>query len=122
TSILLGAVVASCSHTPLTPSTSAASREPVALRFIDEEKPPCLGMLQNFCKTLYAPGNWGRIEIPLPTETYEIRRGQTANDFSQVYYEYAQSQLRQRDRLPAEFRVALIQRGYFHKLRAYLAR
>lgn len=124
TGFLLGAVVVSCSHTPMTTTyveTPTASDAP-ALRFINEIEPPCLGMVQSFCKSLYAPGNWGRLQIPLPTETYEIRRGQTTNDFTQVYYEYAQSQLRQRDRFPPEFRSALLQRNYFQKLRAYLAR
>ncbi len=124
TGILFGAVIVSCSHTPMNPTYAElpAASEASELRFINEPNPPCLGMAQSFCKSLYAPGNWGRLRIPLPTETYEIRRGQTNNDFSQVYYEYAQSQLRHRERLPAEFRATLIQRAYFQKLRAYLSR
>ncbi len=112
----------SCSHQAVTPPPVVSIEADTPLRFISEERPPCLGMVKNFCKSLYSPSNLGKLEIPLAKERYEIRRGKTDNDFSQVYYEYAQTQLMFRDKLPREFRSILSQRGYFEKLRSYLSR
>lgn len=111
----------SCIHAPPSSKKSAPDAEAV-FRYLSEAKTPCLGMVKNFCQNLYAPGNLGRLEIPLSSEILEVKRGNTENDFSQVYYEYAQTQLRHRDKLPKEFQAVLAQSSYFSKLREYLAR
>lgn len=98
-----------------------AAPDPI-LRVISEERPACLGMLRTFCDNLYAPTNQGTLAISLKGTALEVRKGQTANDFSQVYFEYAETQIRFRERLPADFRSILANLGYFGKLRSYLSR
>lgn len=98
-----------------------SSSEPI-LATLREDKPACLGMVQDFCSTLYAPLYQGKLDIELPSETLQIRRGKTENDFSQIYFEYAQTQIRHRDYLPRAFRQVLNELGYFKKLRQYLSR
>lgn len=119
---LLLIAVAACTHSRISDSPAPTEDAEMPFRFINEDKPPCLGMVKSFCKSLYSPSNLGKLNIPLRNESFEIRRGKTDNDFSQAYYEYAQTQLRFRDQLPREFRAILAQRSYFEKLKAYLAR
>lgn len=92
------------------------------MRQIAEQKPSCLGMVRTFCQNLYRPENQGKMVLPLAPETLEIRKGKTANDFSQAYYEFALSEIHNREQLPKGFRERLVQRNYFRKLREYLSR
>ncbi len=92
------------------------------LRVINEAKPPCLGMVRTFCENLYSPDHRGSLSLPGSGGSLEIRKGNTDNDFSQIYFEYAATQIRFQERLPADFRSLLRRFGYFHKLRTYLAR
>jgi len=92
------------------------------VRAISEARPPCLGMVRTFCENLYAPANQGTIALPLKGVALEIKKGQTDNDFSHVYFEYADTQIKFKDRLPRDFRNTLTQMRYFQKLKSYLSR
>jgi hypothetical protein len=106
---------------PQDPMPRSVALENAALRMVQLQRPPCLEMVKTFCKSLYAPGNEGTMEMMLPGGALNIRRGRTENDFSQVYFEYAETQIRFKDRLPKDFLWELNQQHYFRKLRTYLS-
>lgn len=101
--------------------TTTVPQNPI-IRKINEDHPKCLAMVKTFCDSLYDPSNQGMLVLPFKGTSLEIRKGQTANDFSQTYFEYAETQIRFRNRLPKDFKNILTQLNYFQKLRAYLSR
>lgn len=118
--IACASVEQSATDNPTT-ATSQVLQSPI-LRTISEERPPCLGMVKTFCENLYSPSNQGTLAVPLAGAAIEIKKGQTENDFSQVYFEYAETQIKFRDRLPRDFRTILSHLKYFQKLKVYLSR
>lgn len=90
------------------------------------EVPKCKAMLDSYCTTLYSPEAQGNLEIGRSTASamprISVLQGETQNEFSQVFYRYAQAKLNARGALPADFRNALDKNGYFQKLRGYLSR
>lgn len=119
--LLLGLL--SCSRLPNPRQEEAAEKTAVpVLEHLSEGKPKCLSLVKAFCENLYSPDYRGNISMDVLDSTFEIRRGRTKNDFSQIYYEYAQTQIKQRNRLPNDLLQVLNGNQYFKKLSDYLGR
>jgi hypothetical protein len=126
--------VASCStvNAPDPDTDTAATAAAVARSFSSErlytpnEVPKCKAMLDSYCDTLYSPEAQGNLEIKRSTASsapsISVLQGETQNEFSQVFYRYAQAKLNSRSSLPTDFRNALERNSYFTKLRVYLNR
>ena len=133
---IFSTLIASCTTTsspsPEADADTAATAAAVARSFSSErlytpnEVPKCKAMLDSYCNTLYSPEAQGNLEIRRSTASempnISVMQGETPNEFSQVFYRYAQAKLNARALLPADFRAALDKSGYFSKLRTYLNR
>lgn len=99
-----------------------ATQGAFALDFLERDKPACLGMVQDFCQTLFAPENQGSLKFEIGTTKYNIRLGETENDFSEPDYEFMKAQIKAWNKLPADFRENLNESGYKAKLEKHLKR
>jgi hypothetical protein len=93
-----------------------------AYSFIDDGKPQCLNMVQDFCQTLFAPQNQGKLNFDMGDAKYKISLGETENDFQQEDYEFLRAKLLGWSRLPKEFRDVLSKFDFKPKLQRHLAR
>jgi hypothetical protein len=83
----------------------------------------CLGLLNSYCDSLYAPGADGNLVIHKRKGTpIYILQGKTANGLNQVFYELAKSKIRNRDFLPVDFAAILKAHRYFQKIEDLLER
>ena len=111
-------------------STWAGKRAPASsvvpadgkFEFIDAKRPECLEMVQGFCQTLFAPENQGSLRFNLGGQRYDIRLGETANDFAEKDFEFLKAKLHSWAKLPAEFRRILARNEFRPKLQRHLAR
>jgi hypothetical protein len=92
------------------------------LSFLDDKRPSCLAMVQDFCTTLFSPDNQGTLKFSIADSTYNIKMGETANDFQEDDYEFLKAQLSAWSKLPAEFRANLEENDYKAKLTKHLKR
>ena len=83
----------------------------------------CLGLMNQYCDSLYAPGAEGNLVIQQRKGTpIYILQGKTANGLNQVFYELAKSKIRNRDYFPPDFFAVLKAHRYFQKLEDFLER
>lgn len=90
--------------------------------YTSQEPPKCKAMFDSYCNTLYSPEAQGNLEIKRPMSSISVMQGDTPNEFSQVFYRYAQAKLKSRAALPSDFRAALDRTNYFSKLKIFLGR
>jgi hypothetical protein len=103
--------------------TAGAARVPNSnLPFIVDNKPACIGMVQDFCRTLFSPENQGSMRFNMGESVFDVRMGETDNDFDERDYEFLLAKLRAWPKLPPEFRETLLAHGFREKLRRHLAR
>lgn len=93
-----------------------------ALEFLENDRPSCLNMVQDFCQTLFAPENQGSLKFQIEDSQYNIRLGETENDFQESDFEFLKAQLSSWAKLPSEFRENLIENDYKSKLDRHLKR
>ncbi|HMN67251.1 MAG TPA: hypothetical protein PKC28_01810 [Bdellovibrionales bacterium] len=122
--LVLGLVfLASCTWAPRREIATEAGRRPSArLPFINDERPECLGMIQDFCQALFSPVNQGTMHFHMGESKYAVRMGETENDFKERDYEFLSAKLRAWPRLPTEFRQVLSENDFRVKLGRHLAR
>ncbi len=89
--------------------------------FITAHHPQCLGMVQHFCQSLFSADHQGSLEFDIDQNHYEVRLGETSNDFKQKDYEYLSAKVQGWWRLPSDLREALSSRNLLEKIKAYLA-
>jgi len=83
----------------------------------------CLGLINQYCDSLYAPGADGNLVIEKRKGTpIYILQGKTANGLNQVFFELAKSKLRNREIFPKDFLAVLKAHHYFQKLEDLLDR
>lgn len=83
------------------------------------EQPACKSMVDSYCHRLYSPDALGNLEIG---NALTILQGETPNQFTQVFYRYAQAKIRNQRLLPKDFYQVLVRRDYFGKLRTLIDR
>ena len=98
------------------------ARAATALEFLDSDKPACLSMVQDFCQTLFSPQNQGSLKFEIAGSKFNIRLGETENDFQEADYEFMKAQIKAWNKLPAAFRENLNENDYRQKLQKHLAR
>lgn len=86
------------------------------------EKPKCKALLDKYCNYLYSPEALGNLEVKRAQNSTRVLQGETNNEFSQVFYSYAQAKIRNRKYLPKDFRQALDRHEYFDKMEFFLDR
>ncbi len=99
-----------------------SGRQAQGLAFLDDKRPACLNMVQDFCQTLFAPENQGSLKFEISDAKYNIKMGETANDFREDDFEFLKAQLQAWPKLPAEFRANLEENSYRAKLGKHLKR
>jgi hypothetical protein len=82
----------------------------------------CKSMLDNYCNFLYSPEALGNIEVRRSSNSTRVLQGETRNQFSQVYFTYAQAKLKNQLAFPKDFLRVLKRHNYFGKLEDFLAR
>ena len=83
----------------------------------------CLGLMNQYCDSLYAPGADGNLVIKKRKGTpIYILQGKTANGLNQVFHELAKSKLRNQNSFPKDFLAVLKAHHYFQKLEDLLER
>ncbi len=87
-----------------------------------QERPKCKALLDRYCAYLYSPDTLGNLEVRRAAKPIKVLQGETQNEFSQVFYRYAQAKLRNRNFLPKDFYRALARLQYFDKLEEFLDR
>jgi hypothetical protein len=118
-------LMACTSAKPSAPTETASAAAPGASRnfgFIDSDKPQCLNMVQEFCQTLFAPENQGKLAFEMGDRSYKVNLGQTENDFQQEDFEFLKAKLLGWAKLPREFRDHLSAHDFKAKLQRHLAR
>lgn len=90
--------------------------------FLASKSLPCLGMVKEFCETLFSPENQGALLLTTDESTFRIRLGTTENDFNEKDYEFLKTRLKSWSRLPNDFREFLSGQGFREKLKRYLNR
>jgi hypothetical protein len=110
-------------------SSPRPAREPERLPTYSAEhnfgfqgQPQCKEMFDSYCHYLYSPEALGNLEIKRAQSTLQILQGETSNQFSQVFFRYAQAKLRNQGFLPRDFYQSLQGRNYFSKLKAFIDR
>ncbi len=88
----------------------------------DGHNPGCLQMFNNYCTQLYSPEAMGNLVLTSHNRTLRVLQGQTTNDFSLIFFEFAKAKLAAITRLPEDFKVSLIRQQYFIKLREFINR
>ena len=88
----------------------------------ESERPQCKYLLDKYCNYLYSPEALGNLEVKRAKRSTKVLQGETQNEFSQVFYRYAQAKLRNRQYLPKDFYQALQRRQYFAKMEEFLDR
>jgi len=78
--------------------------------------------LDKYCNYLYSPEALGNLEVKRAKRSTKVLQGETQNEFTQVFYRYAQAKLRNRQYLPKDFFQALQRRQYFAKMEDFLDR
>jgi hypothetical protein len=119
-------------HTASTPDTVHVSDSILASNskasdlmdtsFITTKKPRCLGMVQEFCQKLFSAAHQGTMDFDVDKYHYEVRLGETSNDFKQTDYDYLSAKTQNWWRLPSDLKDALTARGLLDKIHAYLSR
>lgn len=92
------------------------------LAFLEDKRPACLAMVQDFCSTLFSPENQGSLNFSIAGSNYHIKMGDTPNDFQEDDYEFMKAQLASWNKLPADFRANLEENDYKAKLSKHLKR
>ena len=82
----------------------------------------CLDLMNSYCTTLYSPDSSGNLIINRTLTPIHILQGETYNQLSQIYVQYAVAKMKNRQHFPNEFRQALQQYTYFTKLEEFLNR
>ncbi len=81
----------------------------------------CKGFFDHYCSELYSPEASGNLLLDR-IKPIQILQGETANQFSQVYYKYSLAKIRNRRLLPQDFQTILNRHDYFDRLEDYLRR
>ena len=101
--------------------TQALSPPPIPLD--GHAKAGCLGLVNDYCDSLYAPGAEGNLIInKRKGKPIYILQGKTKNGLNQVFFELAKSKMRNREFLPKDFHSVLKAHRYFQKLEDLLER
>jgi hypothetical protein len=87
-----------------------------------KQVPKCKSLLDSYCNYLYSPEVQGNLEVSQKIGPIEVLQGDTQNEFSQVFFRYAQAKLKSRRALPVDFKQVLERTHYFDKLRTFIAR
>jgi hypothetical protein len=96
---------------------------PTALLDPSAKNHGCLGMMNQYCDSLYAPGADGNLIIQKRKGTpIYILQGKTSNGLHQVFYELAKSKIRNREFFPTDFYAILRAHRYFQKLEELIDR
>lgn len=96
---------------------------PAALLDPSSKNHGCLGMMNKYCDSLYAPGADGNLVIQKRKGTpIYILQGKTSNGLHQVFYELAKSKIRNREYFPTDFFAVLKAHRYFQKLEELIDR
>jgi hypothetical protein len=121
TALVLIVMLASCSA-PKSKSDFSELTPPASL--VDpRSNQGCLGLMNQYCDSLYAPGAEGNIVIQQRKGTpIYILQGKTANGLNQVFSELAKSKIRNREHFPPDFLAVLKAHNYFRKLEDLLER
>lgn len=118
-------VLTACTSAP--PPPPPAPEPPLKMFSTDkfyrgQAMPQCKAMLDTYCNFLNSPGVMGNLEVKHATSSTKVLQGDTANQFSQVYYRYSLAKLKNRVYLPKDFVRVLDRHAYFAKLKAFLDR
>jgi len=87
-----------------------------------EKAPSCKFLVDSYCQYLHSPESEGNLIVKRAKGPIEILCGNTENEFSQAFYRYSEAKMRNRRRLPADFRRVLERSNYFGKLKSFLGR
>lgn len=89
-----------------------------------KEKPKCKFLLDSYCNYLYSPDVQGNLEVKRgkSRSATKVLQGETANEFSQVFFQYSLAKIRNQRFMPRDFNRSLNQYGYFNKLQDFLKR
>ncbi len=82
----------------------------------------CLQMTDAYCKSLYDPEALGNLQVLRPKGSITILQGDTANDFSQVFFQYSKAKISRSKNLPPLLKKTLDEVSYFEKLQELLDR
>jgi hypothetical protein len=105
------------------PSPEINSLTPPVVPIESSNGQGCLGLLNQYCDSLYAPGAEGNLIINKRRGTpIYILQGKTVNGLNQVFYELAKSKIRNKDYFPADFLAVLKAHRYFQKVEDLLER
>jgi hypothetical protein len=123
--IIAAALVSSCTSTKqVEPETHEQEFKIFSSddTYSKQEQPRCKALMDNYCRYLYSPEALGNLEVRRAGASTQVLQGDTANDFSQVFYRYAQAKIRNRSFLPKDFYQALVKYHYFEKMENFIAR
>jgi hypothetical protein len=81
----------------------------------------CLGLMDNYCSELYSPKASGNLVIERH-KPIQIMEGETANQFSEVFFRYSMAKIKNKRYLPADFLSILDRYNYFDKLDDFIHR
>ncbi len=129
TGLTLILLILSCSTLKTEPPASSQASASSSLKglvstfpFLSAKNPPCLEMVREFCQTLFAPDAQGTLSFAAGEASYNIRMGQTANDFQEKDFEFLNTKLRAWKKLPADLKEILSYRNFKEKMKKYLSR
>ena len=113
-------LISACTTRPATkPSLQTFSTDHL---YAGEARPLCKAMLDSYCTFLNSPTVQGNLEVKGSKSSTRILQGETANQFTQVFYRYAVAKIRNRESFPKDFQRTLERHAYFAKLRHFLDR
>lgn len=87
----------------------------------DDKNNGCLDVLNTYCGKLYSADSSGNLLIKSKFPI-QISQGESFNQLPQIFVKYAIAKIKNRNKLPPEFRAALNEYGYFDKLEQLLNR
>ncbi|MEZ0392324.1 MAG: hypothetical protein ACAH59_08925 [Pseudobdellovibrionaceae bacterium] len=87
-----------------------------------DQQPQCKNLLDSYCNYLYSPEVAGNLEIRRSERPTKVLQGETQNQFSQVFFTYAQAKLKNQQLFPRDFHRVLKRHNYFTKLSDFLNR
>ncbi len=120
--IVLTFLCGACSSRSISPNLDDMIKLTPSQGIQESEVTGCKSMLDSYCDLLYSPTNNGNLSIKKSNGSFSILQGETNNDFSMVYFEYAKAKLKNQDSFPTDFRDTLNSRNYFQKLQLFLLR
>ncbi len=115
--------LASCTLEQVKPASGVDSSlfDPQPFSLDQASNPGCLTMMNHYCNSLYQPGHDGNLMLSTKTGVpIFIRQGKTQNDLKQVYYELAQSKIKNQKSLPSDFASILRAHNYFQKTEDFI--